>query len=150
MYWKFYKMKRQLQRRWVPWGGKKLKLCKLCMEGTRSDILQAIETEVKNTGGHNVIWIRGSPGVKKSALAASISTQLQDQNRHVSKIIWNFPRLLKGVGTSRVGEEEGIYIIHFCHSYNSCDIQLLFTSTYVASWNCSTWSWKIAYKGIYL
>ena len=30
-------------------GGKKLKLCKSCMEGTRSDILQAIETEVKNT-----------------------------------------------------------------------------------------------------
>ena len=53
------------------------------MEGTRSDILQAIETEVKNTGGLNMIWIRGSPGVGKSALAASISTRLQDQNRHV-------------------------------------------------------------------
>ena len=53
------------------------------MEGTRSDILPAIETEAKNAGGHNMIWIRGSPGVGKSALAASISTQLQDQNRHV-------------------------------------------------------------------
>ena len=30
-----------------------------------------------------MIWIRGSPGIGKSALAASISTQLQDQNRHV-------------------------------------------------------------------
>ena len=49
----------------------------------RSGILQAIETEVKNAGGHNMIWIRGSPGVGKSALAASISTQLQEQNRHV-------------------------------------------------------------------
>ena len=64
-------------------GGNKLELRKSCMEGTRSEILQAIETEVKNAGGHNVIWIRGSPGVGKSALAASISTRLQDQGRHV-------------------------------------------------------------------
>jgi len=53
------------------------------MEGTRHDILQQIETEIKKTDGHNVIWIRGSPGVGKSALAASISTRLQDQGRHV-------------------------------------------------------------------
>jgi len=53
------------------------------MEGTRHDILQQIETEIKNTDDHNVIWIRGSPGVGKSALAASISTRLQDQGRHV-------------------------------------------------------------------
>jgi len=111
--------------------GKKLKLHKSCMEGTCSDILQVIETEVKNAGGYNVIWIRESPGVKKSALAASISTQLQNQNRHVSKIIWDFPRLLKSVGTSRVGEEEGICIIHFYYSYNSYDIQSLFTPTYI-------------------
>ena len=64
-------------------GGNKLKMRKPCMEGTRSDILQAIETKVKNTSGLNMIWIRGSPGVGKSALAASISTRLQDQNRHV-------------------------------------------------------------------
>jgi len=53
------------------------------MEGTRSDTLRAIESKVKNTSGHNMILIRGSPGVGKSALAASISTQLQDQTRHV-------------------------------------------------------------------
>ena len=64
-------------------GVKKLKLRKSCMEGIHSDILQAIETKVKNTSGHTMIWIRGSPGVGKSALAASISTQSQDQNRHV-------------------------------------------------------------------
>ena len=64
-------------------GGKKLKLRKSCMEGIRSDILPAIETEAKNAGGHNMIWIRGSPGVGKSALVASISTQPQDRNRHV-------------------------------------------------------------------
>jgi len=55
-------------------GGNKLKIHKPFMEGTHSDILQAIETEVKNTSSHNMIWIRGSPGVGKSALAASILT----------------------------------------------------------------------------
>ena len=56
-----------------------------CMEGTRSDILDKIESEVKRFDGSNVIWIRGSPGVGKSALAASIATRLQEQNRQV---IW--------------------------------------------------------------
>jgi len=55
-------------------GRNKLKMYKPFMEGTHSDILQAIETEIKNTSGHNMIWIRGSFGVEKSALAASILT----------------------------------------------------------------------------
>ena len=64
-------------------GGNRLPLRKSCMEGTRSAILTTIETEVKGVDGHNIIWIRGTPGVGKSALAASISTRLQDQGRHV-------------------------------------------------------------------
>ena len=59
------------------------------MEGICSDILQAIETEVKNTSSHNMIWIRESPGIGKSALTASILTQLQDQNRHVISFRFN-------------------------------------------------------------
>jgi len=55
-------------------GGNKLKMYKPCMEGTCSDILQVIETEVKNTGSYNMIWIRGSPDVGKSALVANILT----------------------------------------------------------------------------
>jgi len=60
-------------------GGNRLSLCDPCMEGTRLGILQQIENEIKRTDGHNVIWIRGSPGVGKSALAASITTQLQNK-----------------------------------------------------------------------
>ena len=59
-------------------GENKLKMCKLYMEGTCSNILQVIETKIKNTGGHNIIWIKGSPSVGKSALAASILIWLQN------------------------------------------------------------------------
>jgi len=65
-------------------GGNRLSLRDPCMAGTRLDILQEIETEIKNTDGHNVIWIRGSPGVGKSALAASAAIRLEDQGRHVT------------------------------------------------------------------
>ena len=65
-------------------GGNRLSLRDPCMEGTRLGILQQIETEIKRTDGHNVIWIRGSPGVGKSALAASITSRLQDQKRPVT------------------------------------------------------------------
>ena len=52
----------------------RLPLREPCMEGTRNDILQAIESNVKSIDGPNMIWIRGSPGVGKSALAASSTT----------------------------------------------------------------------------
>ena len=58
-------------------------LRKPCMEGTRNGILQAIESNVKSVDGPNMIWIRESPCVGKSALAASIFTRLQDQKRRV-------------------------------------------------------------------
>ena len=64
-------------------GGDRLLLRKVCMEGTRQTILRKIEDAVNKVDGHNVIWIRGSPGVGKSALAASISTRLQDQGRRI-------------------------------------------------------------------
>ena len=53
------------------------------MKNTRIAILQRIEDEINKVGDHNIIWIRGSPGVGKSALAASISTRLRDQGRRV-------------------------------------------------------------------
>ena len=69
--------------------GKKLKLHKSYMEGICNDILQAIENQVKNTSGHNMIWIRGFPGIGKSVLTTSISTQLHNQNRHVISFQFN-------------------------------------------------------------
>ena len=61
----------------------RLPLRKSCMEGTRTTILQEIENEINNVNAPNVIWIRGSPGVGKFALAASIVNRLVDQKCHV-------------------------------------------------------------------
>ena len=68
------------------------------MEGTRSAVLTTIETEVNSVDGHNVIWIRGSIGVGKSALAASILIRLQDQGRHV--ISFRFDRTQSTTSTT--------------------------------------------------
>jgi len=64
-------------------GENRLPLCKSCMEGTRTAFLQEIEHEIKNINSPSMIWIRGSPGVGKSALAASIANRLVDQKRRV-------------------------------------------------------------------
>ena len=79
-------------------GENRLRLRKPCMEGTRTTILQEIETEIKNVNGPNVIWIRGSPGVGKSALAASIANRLMDQKRYV--ITFRFDRTYSTITTS--------------------------------------------------
>ena len=63
-------------------GRSRLSLHKPCMEGTRSAVLQEIENCIKNIDDHNIIWTRGPPGVGESALAASISNQLEEQGRH--------------------------------------------------------------------
>jgi len=64
-------------------GENRLPPRKPCMEGTRTTILQEIGNKIRNVNGPNVIWIRGSAGVGKSALAASISARLRRQGRHV-------------------------------------------------------------------
>ena len=78
-------------------GENRLPLRKPCMGGTRTTILQEIENEIENVNAPNVIWIRGSPGVGKSALAASIANWLMDRKRHV--IQFRFDRTQSSVTT---------------------------------------------------
>jgi len=70
-------------------GEDRLFLHKPCMEGTCTTILQEIENKIKSVNSHNAIWVRGSPGVGKSALAASIAAQLWEQDRHVISFHFN-------------------------------------------------------------
>jgi len=78
-------------------GENRLPLREPCMEGTRILILQEIGNEIKNVDGPNVIWIKGFPGVGKSALAASIAAQLREQDRHV--ISFRFDRTQSTITT---------------------------------------------------
>ncbi|KIM19967.1 hypothetical protein M408DRAFT_30770 [Serendipita vermifera MAFF 305830] len=49
-----------------------------CMEGTREDILKTILDWVADSGAANIFWLRGHPGVGKSAIAASLVEKLRD------------------------------------------------------------------------
>jgi len=60
-----------------------LNLHDLYMSDTYGTILNKIETEVNSVYSNNVIWIRGSSSIGKSALVASILIQLQNQEQCV-------------------------------------------------------------------
>ena len=79
-------------------GENRLPLRKPCMQGTRTAILQEIENDIKKVNGHSVIWIRGSPGVGKSALAASIAARLRKQDHRV--ISFRFDRTQSSIITT--------------------------------------------------
>jgi len=104
------------------------------MESTRTTILQEIENEIKNVDGPNVIWIRGSPGVGKSALAASIANRLEDQKRHV--IPFRFDRTDSTITTSALWRTVACDLArlypslrqHLARGHSSSDIDQLFKS----------------------
>ena len=79
-------------------GENRLPLCKPCMEDTRTAILEKIGNDIKNVNDHSVIWIKGSPGVGKSALAASIAAQLRKEGRRV--ISFRFDRTQSSIITT--------------------------------------------------
>jgi len=51
------------------------------MDGTRLDVLSSIEDWVDDLKARNILWIRGFPGVGKSAIASSIIQTLRQKNR---------------------------------------------------------------------
>ena len=118
-------------------GENRLPLRKSCMKGTRTIILQEIEDEIKNVDGPNMIWIRGSPGVGKSALAASVANRLVDQKRHV--ITFRFDRTQSTVTTNalwrtvacdlaRIFPSLRQHLAQGNQGHNSSDIDRLFQS----------------------
>ncbi|PVF93217.1 WD40 repeat-like protein [Serendipita vermifera] len=52
-----------------------------CMEGTRQDILDQVNDWVADFTTPNILWLKGHPGVGKSAVAASIVFRLQESKR---------------------------------------------------------------------
>ena len=52
-----------------------------CMEGTRRDILTKVEQWITDFGGPNILWLKGHPGVGKSAIATSVVERLRAVGR---------------------------------------------------------------------
>jgi hypothetical protein len=52
-----------------------------CMEGTRHDILSQINTWIDDLDAPNILWLKGYPGVGKSAIASTLVSQLRTSNR---------------------------------------------------------------------
>ncbi|KIM21455.1 hypothetical protein M408DRAFT_29534 [Serendipita vermifera MAFF 305830] len=52
-----------------------------CMEGTREDILGTVFDWVADSGAANIFWLKGHPGVGKSAIAVSLVEKLRETAR---------------------------------------------------------------------
>jgi NACHT domain len=52
-----------------------------CIHGTRQDILATIDRWIEDLYTPNILWLRGHPGVGKSAVAASVVERLQASRR---------------------------------------------------------------------
>jgi hypothetical protein len=52
-----------------------------CMDGTREDVTQMIHTWASDYHVNNILWLSGSPGAGKSAVAATMALQLQESGR---------------------------------------------------------------------
>jgi NACHT domain len=52
-----------------------------CLEGTRRDILANIHEWMTDLDSPNILWIKGHPGVGKSAIASSLVEELRDSMR---------------------------------------------------------------------
>ncbi|EGN94771.1 hypothetical protein SERLA73DRAFT_162851 [Serpula lacrymans var. lacrymans S7.3] len=50
-----------------------------CMDGTRQDIFDRIDIWLADPSAKNILWIKGSPGAGKSAIASSLNSQLSNK-----------------------------------------------------------------------
>ncbi|KAJ7463014.1 hypothetical protein FB451DRAFT_468666 [Mycena latifolia] len=53
----------------------------MCMEGTRMDILGAVDEWIRDLHGPNIFWLHGHPGTGKSAIAATVRDRLLKASR---------------------------------------------------------------------
>ncbi|KAJ7873052.1 hypothetical protein B0H14DRAFT_151875 [Mycena olivaceomarginata] len=59
-----------------------------CMHGTRVDILKSIHDWANDLDGPNVFWLHGYPGTGKSAIAMTVTAQLQGSGRLASSFFF--------------------------------------------------------------
>ncbi|KAG5636248.1 hypothetical protein H0H81_008651 [Sphagnurus paluster] len=59
-----------------------------CMRGTREDIISSIETWLDDFKAPNILWVRGFPGVGKSAIASTMVTRIRASHRLGSSFVF--------------------------------------------------------------
>jgi len=59
-----------------------------CMDGTRQDVFRTINEWLDDFSTSNILWISGSPGAGKSAVASSLALQLTKRQRMGSRFFW--------------------------------------------------------------
>ncbi|KAF5362431.1 hypothetical protein D9756_002757 [Leucocoprinus leucothites] len=74
-------------------------LAKECMQDTRVAILSDVDTRIGDNEDTNLIWIKGFPGVGKSALASTIVSRLRGQGQLLSYFV--FDRAKPTITTTR-------------------------------------------------
>jgi len=56
-----------------------------CMEGTRKGVFKEIDTWLDDFSAPNILWVSGSPGSGKSAVASSLASELTQRRRLASR-----------------------------------------------------------------
>ncbi|KAF5362457.1 hypothetical protein D9756_002737 [Leucocoprinus leucothites] len=74
-------------------------LAKECMADTRVGILSDIDTRIRDNEDSNLIWVKGFPGVGKSALASTIVSRLRERGELLSYFV--FDRAKPTITTTR-------------------------------------------------
>ncbi|PVF91455.1 hypothetical protein CPB86DRAFT_661767, partial [Serendipita vermifera] len=86
-----------------------------CMEGTRQDILEQINVWVDDLDAPNILWLKGYPGVGKSAIASTLVSQLTTSKRLGSSFF--FQRAKASVMTTHALCQK--IAIDLAHQYSS-------------------------------
>lgn len=60
-----------------------------CMDGTREDVFVQIDDWLNDFAAPNILWIRGFPGVGKSAIASTLITKLRERQRLGSSFVFD-------------------------------------------------------------
>ncbi|RDB27538.1 hypothetical protein Hypma_003814 [Hypsizygus marmoreus] len=59
-----------------------------CLRGTREDIMASVEQWINDLKAKNILWIRGFPGVGKSAIASTLVGRIQVSHRLGSSFVF--------------------------------------------------------------
>jgi NACHT domain len=67
-----------------------------CMQGTREEIIKEIESWLDDIDAPNILWLSGSPGAGKSAIASSLVSRLTNRHQLGSRFFFKRGEMMLG------------------------------------------------------